>query len=326
MNFSILTETHLIERYENLPDKLSGMLFAEETAALVKKIAIAHHLDAERTFRLSQLIALVLMGFVSRGEITLQLTENLFLNYRHAGEIAEELNEKIFTPVARELDATYKPAEELKTTWEEKSRASFWGSREQKNGNTPHTQKEDATIHLATLEDIPEIAESAPLILHEEKKVVQEKPKFSFKGLSGFSFFDKSKKSAPESQGSVTVRVETPKEAPERVIHYNELHTPLTPFDTTKNFINLETFHAPNTESPVSTTQKAEAVVQKQEKEQKEPWSFNFKFFKPQTTPPLPKTPLATLTSPHTTTLQQNRLISETKEPTQSGNTLDLRT
>jgi len=338
MNFSTLTEEHITKRYDELPEKLAEAIFDEEMSNTVKKIALAHRLDDERTLRLSQLVALVLMGFVSRATLTLEITENLFLNYRHAGEIAEELQEKIFNDFSRELDSAYKPAEELETTWEEKSRAPFWKSR----ASTPSQEKKDSST-IINLQKIGETQESIktsqpeeekPLILHQEKKVeTEEKPKFSLKGLSGFTFFNKTKKPLMPSEPA-KARVETPKETPERVIHYNELRTPLTPFDTASNLIDLETFRT----TPASPSQKETPKItleakEKEEKEikikeeKKEP--FHFKFFSSKKPEPPQNTqtttPLATLTSPHIETIKKREVQSKPASTIIRDNTIDLR-
>jgi hypothetical protein len=271
MDYTILKEEQLIDRLNSIPSTLQSLVTSEIVFRKVQQIAEANHLlDAEKVEMLSQLIGLVILGFVSKDNLAQEINQNLHLNYKHAKNLAQEIDSKIFAAVSNELEAIYKPPEEPEgEKREKKSSVPFWEpkkppkfiSLEAIGGELPKEEK----IPISE-EKPPETDESKPLIIHEEKPLVEERERPTKKIFSlPFELFKKKgERPIDATQGKpVKVKIETP-DQPERVVHYSELRTPIPTFgeDDSINLETLETFAAPKAEIPTAATAEKKSSTQ----------------------------------------------------------------
>lgn len=102
--------------------------------------------------------------------------------------------------------------------------------------------------------------EGEPLIIHREESFAQE-AKPGFRGFSLVGLF-RSKRKEPETESTTKAKVEIPdetvrdllnklpiKKEEQKVVHYSEFRTPLTPFQDGDEFINLEKTNRPETQA-----------------------------------------------------------------------------
>src|SRR3989338_9044433 len=99
MDYLLITEQQAQKKYNSLPDKIRNILDSENNVMAVGQICRQHHLDDERILMVNQLVALILLGFVSPNDFRQEIIDNLHLNYQHANDIAKEIHEKIFAPI-----------------------------------------------------------------------------------------------------------------------------------------------------------------------------------------------------------------------------------
>lgn len=264
MDYSIITEEILGERLNSLPVNLRQILESPDTAKTIERLSREHYLDKERVITLEQLAGLVLMGFISRPELVIEIEENLRLNPKHAGALAKDIASNIFEPVKDDLDATYEPIGEPR-----RETSDF--IREIKERETKPPEK------LISLEDIggkvgvegqeqvtaPQAEkETKPLILHEEKPIAEEAKRPLIRGFSlPFKFF-RSEKRGKETKPPAKAKIEVPEEA-KRVVHYSELNTPLPQFGKQEEIINLETLTPIKAPEPTNFPPKPDIAVPK---------------------------------------------------------------
>lgn len=262
MDYSIFTDNLIQERLENVPGNLREILESGSAVRAVRQIARIHYLDEQRTLILEQLIALTMLGFISLDELSLEISERLRLNYDHSSALAKELKVRIFRPIKDDLETIYSPIEmELQETPSRfaTGHARDTGQEEESLGEIKII--EDKDHEPETRDQKPGTRNDAPLILHEEIPLTEEKKLIKPKGFAlPFGFF-KNKTVAGTGEG-VKVKVETSNEIGvkdeelrvkseetknagfvkdgKRVVHYSELRTALTPFDG-EDIVNLET-------------------------------------------------------------------------------------
>ncbi|MEK7635894.1 MAG: hypothetical protein AAB405_02270 [Patescibacteria group bacterium] len=109
MDYSLITEQQAQKKYNSLPDKIRNVLDSENSVMTVGQICRKHHLDDERILIVNQLVALILLGFVSPNDFSQEIMDNTHLNYQHSDDIAKEIYEKIFAPIRSEIDKIYSP-------------------------------------------------------------------------------------------------------------------------------------------------------------------------------------------------------------------------
>jgi len=265
MNYSIFTEQTMNKRMRELPMNLRDILNSGTAMRTVQQIARIHYLDEGRTIMLTQLVAFILLGFISLDELSLEISENLHLNYEHATALAKELKVRIFRPIKEDLENVYAPIEEGEDF--EREEEGYWGKTGEQNTeyriqDTGDENEEDLT---------GKINKDSPLILHEEKPLTEKRKGTEAKGFSlPMGFF---KKKGVENEGeAVKVRVDDGDEEQttdnqrlttndkrqtinnkqqttndkrftddgKRVVHYSELRTQLTPYEGGEELINLE--------------------------------------------------------------------------------------
>lgn len=109
MDYSLITEQQSQKKYYSLSDKIRSVLDSESSVMTVGQIYQKHHLDDERILIINQLVALILLGFVSPNDFRQEIMDNTHLNYQHSDDIAKEIYEKIFAPIRSEIDKIYSP-------------------------------------------------------------------------------------------------------------------------------------------------------------------------------------------------------------------------
>ncbi len=109
MDYSLITEQAINNRYNTVPEELRDAVDSEQTQKLISNISKTQYLNEEKSLILEQLVALVLLGFMSTNELVHELREQLFLNHEHARVLANELNNRIFESLKEELAAAYNP-------------------------------------------------------------------------------------------------------------------------------------------------------------------------------------------------------------------------
>jgi len=111
MDYSLIVEQQVQKKYNSLPDKIRNILDSENNVMTVGQICRQHHLDDERILMVNQLIALILLGFISANDFQQEIMDNLHLNYQHANDVAKEIHEKILAPIRNEIDKIYSPVD-----------------------------------------------------------------------------------------------------------------------------------------------------------------------------------------------------------------------
>ncbi|MDO8557135.1 MAG: hypothetical protein Q7R98_01590 [Candidatus Jorgensenbacteria bacterium] len=258
MDYSLLTQEIISDRFDTLPEHIQELLASEHTEKLVTQIGKSHYLSREKIGLLEQLVGLVLLGFLDMRDLKQELVDRLYMNFEHATALSNELASEIFNPVKSDLAQIYMPADE-------ELALSRQGGSLLQNVPAQGKRSEEKTAQIPIREGASKQTmgeEGAPLILHEMRPLgpgASERTKVPFKDLSkSFSFFAQ-KITPQEIQNPVKAKIEAPDEnrqvqskpQPEksfgsaqdkRVVHYSEFRTPISPVSRGGEFINLETF------------------------------------------------------------------------------------
>ena len=253
MDYLLITEQQAQKKYNSLPDKIRNILDSENNVVAVGQICRQHHLDDERILIVNQLVALILLGFVSPNDFRQEIINNLHLNYQHSDDIAKEIYEKIFAPIRIEIDKIYspiapdtglKPAEE-KVEEHIVDLKTFEKPKEEiKKIEKPVEIIETKKLIEAEKLEVPrppvftpsklmsEVVEEGPVIIHKE---IETNPTLgkqrSLGGLFGFLRAQKLSEMKVEKQKPVTAEVEIPileLPKPPKMVHYSDFKTPLS--------------------------------------------------------------------------------------------------
>ena len=244
MDYSLITEEIITERFESLPPHFQELLSSEQVEKLVTQIGKSHFLGREKIEILTQLVSLILLGFINLRDLRQELSERLFLNYANTVSLAKELETEIFNPIRNDLEQIYEPIEAAEA--EEGGVVDSVDEAEQ-----ARIAEEGGSFTIPVIADGETDSSPKPLIIQNEPQVhpAAKVGASKFGDLSkAFSFF----RAKPKDEAPRAASIEVPKEPPKspdekRVVHYTELRTPLTPFgDPAKaDFINLEAFGKP---------------------------------------------------------------------------------
>lgn len=232
MNYQLLTQDVMLERYDSLSPEVQGVLNSEEDARIIRSIGKTQYLNEEKLEIFEQLVGLALLGFIHTRELAHFISEELFLNFDHSRALVDELEKKIFAPIQGQLERGYSPIKEelpQKTASVALQPQKITGSKvsldffpEKGGAIIPH--KLSVTQQGAPAGE----KEIKPFIIHEEKSAVETTPKEERKGFSlPFKFFRSNVSQSQEEKIPTRVEVEIPK--PQRVVHYDETKTPVTP-------------------------------------------------------------------------------------------------
>jgi hypothetical protein len=104
-----ITQQQSRDRYKVIPPELQDLIFAETTADTFEHIGEENHLTKDKVYELGRIAGLVLLGFLHRDDTRKELQEALGVNPMIANELQNELNKKLFLPVADLLDKVYSP-------------------------------------------------------------------------------------------------------------------------------------------------------------------------------------------------------------------------
>ncbi len=350
MDYSLLTEQQLQKKHDSLPDKLKELLTSENTIETVRQISRSHYLDEERSLIFEQLIGLVILGFLSVEELSQEIQKNLLLNPKHASELANDINRKIFEPIKSDLEKNYNPVMELPET-KPTIKPGPEAKVEKEIAFKPAEPRPEAAPKPIEITELPKTAglpktevqptkakpnipptpipTEKPFIIHQETKAkaVTERNKTL---MPTMGWFRKESSKAPESPIKVELETFGPKieekkepaiaktEAPkQRMVHYREVEVP-TPFGKSFNETQGKPATQPLKETP---PQKIEMPVVKPE------------FPKPITpiTPAAPATkpePPAKPAGPTFINLDSFSVTRENKKPNEvklEGNTINLK-
>ncbi len=256
MDYSLITEQAINNRYNTVPDELREAVDSEQTRKIITDISKTQYLDENKSLVLEQLVALVLLGFMSTSELVHELREELFLNHEHARVLANELNNRIFESLKEELVAAYNPpAATMRAETTEKASAES----ETAEAPMPITSFTIAAQEAPAAAPAPirpiavDIQEGAPAVLQKqtpffertELKSTGKKPALSFNTFASSS----ENAEAPRVQAKIetplgvpwTAKKEAPKEM-KKVVHYGEFSqsTGAGRSGPVSEFINLE--------------------------------------------------------------------------------------
>ncbi|MEK7464572.1 MAG: hypothetical protein AAB617_02215 [Patescibacteria group bacterium] len=227
MDYSLITEEEVSRRFESAPSAISNLLNSADEKKTIDEISRTHYLNEDKRLILEQLVSLVLLGFVSPNELATEMSNEIPLNFHHSRALAKEIDEKVFAFVRDDLKSSYAPPSE--DLWEKES-------EERPEGQEPiilpfafgplakdKAPEEKTGIKMEPGEKASQLKDG-PLIIHSEKTSGEEKKRSSL-----FSFpLNLIKPRTRTGEGaSVRAHVEAPKE---RVVHYSELRTPVSPF------------------------------------------------------------------------------------------------
>lgn len=244
---TVITQENALNRFDTLPDNLKEALFASENFDAVEEVAKSLGINQKKTEDLETFMGDVLMGFIypDKVNISQEIAERLAFDQGIAEKIAASLYEKIFAPLEEDLKHVYAPPGERGGIG---TAPAFTYPKETSviNGiskaaapeitripvNRPmETTPSDKTIEAEkTLETesvpTPPVAEGGekPFILHEEKPAVESVN--TENARSSFRIETPVTPSPKGNEQAVKVKVEGPQS---RVVHYNNLRTPLNP-------------------------------------------------------------------------------------------------
>lgn len=245
MDYSLITEQAINNRYNTVPEELRDAVDSEQTRKIITDICKTQYLDENKSLMLEQLVALVLLGFMSTSELVHELREELFLNHEHARVLANELNNRIFESLKEELAAAYNPpggAMERIESREEPPMKKGGGAivePEAAEAPLPITSIKITAAEASAPTAVPaqpiavEIKEGGPAMLQKQTPFFERaelKPTGKRPALS-FNTFASSSETA--EQPRVQAKIETPlgvqwaakKEEPKKmgkVVHYGE--------------------------------------------------------------------------------------------------------
>ena len=210
------------QRWDTLPDNLREVLFSEVNSDIVWKIGETKQLTEDKISKVATIAGDVVMGFLlpDLNRVSKEIQERTNIPEPLALEIAEELWQKIFSPLKADLEKVYRPVPETEVMPPsppppKSTLAPALGF--------PTTE---AAAHPKPAPGQPDELESdQPFILHEEKPLFTpdappEKPSVDLEPPRPKKFFLKPK--------PVMVKIEEPEENEKaRVVHYSNLRTPL---------------------------------------------------------------------------------------------------
>jgi len=101
MDYSLLTEQKILEKYNGLPQDLKNVLSSTNTSVTIENIGSKYHLENEKNLMLTQLVGLVILGFVNFEEMKEEMRETIDISPQFIPLIADEIRQKIFAPVTK---------------------------------------------------------------------------------------------------------------------------------------------------------------------------------------------------------------------------------
>lgn len=252
MDYSLITEQAINNRYNTVPDELREAVDSEQTKKILSNISKTQYLDENKSLMLEQLVALVLLGFMSTSELVHELREQLFLNHEHARVLASELNNRIFESLKEELVASYNPPGGVSDQKEEAAETAKAAEEPLPMSSFKVVAEETAIPAPAVIPVAVDVKEGGPAVLQKETSFFERAELKSTGKRPSLSFNTFASSSENAEQPRVQAKIETPlgvqwapkKEEPKemrKVVHYNEFRSSIDtkPSAPVSEFINL---------------------------------------------------------------------------------------
>jgi len=115
ISFKEITERRILEKYERLPQDLKNILSSIDTSVAIENIASKYRLDEEKSAMLIQLVGMVILGFVSIDEMKEEMKETIDIGPQFIPLIADEIRQKIFSPVINSMQKVMTEKQTLRT-------------------------------------------------------------------------------------------------------------------------------------------------------------------------------------------------------------------
>ncbi len=343
MNYSLLTEQSINNRFNTVPDTLREALESPQTQKTIRNVSKTQFLNEEKSLILEQLVSLVLLGFLSPQELVHELREQLFLNHEHARVLAKELEDRVFEPVREELAASYNPlggvTEQREEEEESPAARPMPVAEASPEAPLPVAALKIEAEPAAPIEKPVPVAttvEGGPVVLQKEVSFFERaEPKPAAK-RPAFSFTSFASSAETSEKPRVQAKVETPlgrawapekKEEPKgpKVVHYGESR-PATGLGAgpVSEFINLEALRR------VSSSKEGAPKPSVEEKKSPLMWTMPpLSVGTPAVTAAAPAKPIDTITSASKPTPEKGgaapSVAGEPVQPSLSGNVIHLR-
>ena len=107
------TQEELRERYLKLPKQLQDALFSVDSAEAIRQIGEKHKLMIDKIGLLADETGYVMLGLTHPKDFISRIVERLGVDQKTSRELAEEINEKIFSPVREHLKKLHGLGEEI---------------------------------------------------------------------------------------------------------------------------------------------------------------------------------------------------------------------
>jgi hypothetical protein len=336
---------------KNIPDKFLDYLQSNNIQDIIQKISEA--VVNGRNYIILYAVIDIFTKKTSPENVISYLEDEYALEERDAKILAQEIKYSILRPLAEDLllyqiDINKIDGEEpIPQPKEQEVR--------------PLSEKAEEPPIIFEAKEIPVSGpkpeqKETPLMIHEERTVPtswgaqEEKKTFTSKSFSSFGFF-KDKKVKEVIPEPIRAKIETfvgekISDKDKKIVNYNEYKTPVSSFEESGQFINLDTFQVVG---PKKETVSHEATIQEIQKQtpsmkqvfvehaqkeetQKNPTPITIQKTPLQSTEPTLKTPASTNSFWGNMIKQKNEALveSEKKQETTAqkpldGNTIDLR-
>lgn len=225
-------------KYEAAPKLLQDAIYSFAVAETLFRIGQTNHLSTEKTSLLAAICGQLILGLMHFEDLSNQIQNKLSVDKRLGDELAADIQNKIIIGLEDDIREVYEPITDII----EKERSASSIDLETFDAERPK-EREIKIQTESPIGRLENLKTGEPLIISREEILTEEK-KPSIRGFSFPGFF-KTKKTEPESQPAVKVKIETPAQSPnkeKRVVHYSEFRTPITPFNESNEFISLENF------------------------------------------------------------------------------------
>ena len=231
--------------FEDLPSSWIEHLRSKETEQAF--LAISDNVDPFRRYVPREVTLEILMKFLKPEDVLKTLQEYYKYDERSAKIIAQEIKYNVLRPISEDLLLYQIDINKIDA-----------GAPEPKEELKPltNTANEEPPI-IFEAKEIPvsgekREAKDTPLIIHEEKTLPNswgaqnEKKTFASKSFSSFGFF-KDKKIKETVPDQIRAKIETfvgekMSDKDKKIVNYNEFKTPISTFEESGEFINLDTF------------------------------------------------------------------------------------
>lgn len=254
MNFP--TSQEIRTQYDALPEKLRRAIDEPRTVSLIDEICERYEVTDDDREIFTVFAGYVLLGVLPVRDFFGEVNDYLDATDATATEIVREINRDLFVSLHEEIVQAERAydAGARNRIWNEKlSNSATNGQFEKMGEKTPSVSEPKPIAVLKNENSFPpkqstSIAKNEPqqkevpspikpLVLHESKQPTSVQQEVPSRGImSPFKLFSRNRATKPET---IPAQVHVPKE---RIVHYSEARTQLTPFDKDNDTIDLELF------------------------------------------------------------------------------------